>query len=105
MEIISIKLRAIRTQIFFLNALSWAAVAHTYTTIRIMVRNQPGQIVHETLSQKYLSQKRASRVAQGVGPEFKLPYHKEKKQKQKNPLHYYAKYFACISYLILETAP
>jgi hypothetical protein len=35
---------------------------------RIAVRNQPGEIVHETLSQKYPSQKRAAGVAQGVGP-------------------------------------
>jgi hypothetical protein len=43
---------------------------------RIAVRSQPRQIVHKTLSQKYLSQKRASRVAQGEDPEFKLQYRK-----------------------------
>jgi hypothetical protein len=43
---------------------------------RIMVQSQPRQIVHETLSQKYPSQKkgRAVGVAQGVGPEFKPQY-------------------------------
>jgi hypothetical protein len=40
----------------------------------------PGQIVHETLSQKYPSLKRAGGVAQGVGPEFKLKYHQKKKK-------------------------
>jgi hypothetical protein len=38
---------------------------------RIEAQNQPGQIVRETLSWKYPSQKRAGRVAQGVGPECK----------------------------------
>jgi hypothetical protein len=40
---------------------------------RITAQNQPGQIVHVTLSQKNLSQekKRAGGVAQGVGPKFK----------------------------------
>jgi hypothetical protein len=47
---------------------------------RIAVQSQPGQIVCETLSQKKnLSQKRAGRVAQGVGPEFKLQHCKKKK--------------------------
>jgi hypothetical protein len=32
--------------------------------------NQLGQIIHETISQKITSQKRAGGVAQGVGPEF-----------------------------------
>jgi hypothetical protein len=35
---------------------------------RIAVLNEPGQIVHETLSQKYLTQKGLGRVAQGVRP-------------------------------------
>jgi hypothetical protein len=34
---------------------------------RIAVQSQPGQIVQETLSQK----EPTTRVAQGVGPEFK----------------------------------
>jgi hypothetical protein len=41
-------------------------------------------MVHETLSQKYPSQKRAGGVVQGVGPEFKPQYHKTKnKTKEK----------------------
>jgi hypothetical protein len=40
----------------------------------IKVQSLPSQIVLETLSQKYPSQKRASRVA----PEFKPQYHKTK---------------------------
>jgi hypothetical protein len=44
---------------------------------RIMVQSQPWQIVLEALSQKQ-SQKRASGVAQGVGPEFKPQYRKKK---------------------------
>jgi hypothetical protein len=35
-----------------------------------MVQCQHGQIVQETLSEKLPSQKWASRVTQGVGPEF-----------------------------------
>jgi hypothetical protein len=42
---------------------------------RIMVSSQPKQIVHETLSQKNPSQKKAGRVAQDVYPEFKPQYH------------------------------
>jgi hypothetical protein len=38
---------------------------------RIEVQSQSGQIVCETLSGKRPSQKRAGRVAQGEGPEFK----------------------------------
>jgi hypothetical protein len=41
---------------------------------RIAIQSQPGQIIHETLSQKNLSQKMAGGVAQGVGPEFKPQY-------------------------------
>jgi hypothetical protein len=44
---------------------------------RIMVGSQPGQIVHETLSQKTPSQKRAGGVAQGEGLEFKPQYSKK----------------------------
>jgi hypothetical protein len=42
---------------------------------RISVQSQPGQIVHETLSRKNTLQKKASGVAQVVGPEFKPKYH------------------------------
>jgi hypothetical protein len=37
---------------------------------RIVVQSQPGQIVSETLSRKKPSQKKASGMAQGVGPEL-----------------------------------
>jgi hypothetical protein len=50
-------------------------------TRRIVVQSQPGQIVHETLSWKHPTQKRAGRVAQGVGPKFKPQYHQKKKKK------------------------
>jgi hypothetical protein len=41
-------------------------------------------MVHETLSQKNLSQKRAGGVAQGVDPEFKPQYCQKKKKKFKD---------------------
>jgi hypothetical protein len=47
---------------------------------RITVQNQPGKIVCETLSRKYPSQKRAGRMAQGVGPEFKPQYQNKQKK-------------------------
>jgi hypothetical protein len=46
---------------------------------RIVVQGQPRQIVCETLSRKYPTQKRAGGVAQGGGPEFKPQYCKKKK--------------------------
>jgi hypothetical protein len=49
---------------------------------KIMVPSQPGQIAHETPSQKNPSHKRAGGVAQGVGPKFILQYHLERKKKQ-----------------------
>jgi hypothetical protein len=53
----------------------------------IVFQSQPRQIVCETLSQNKPSrQKRAGGVAQGVGPEFKPQYRKNKQQKnQKKP--------------------
>jgi hypothetical protein len=46
---------------------------------RIIVWSQSGQIIHETLSWKTLSQKNwAGGVAQGEIPEFKPQYHKNK---------------------------
>jgi hypothetical protein len=48
---------------------------------RIMVWSQARQIVHETLSQKNPSQKRAGGVAPGIDPEFKPQYCKKKKKK------------------------
>jgi hypothetical protein len=40
-----------------------------------VVQSQPGQIVHENLSQKTHHKKRAGEVAHGIGPEFKSQYH------------------------------
>jgi hypothetical protein len=40
-----------------------------------VVQNQPREIVHETLSQKYPTQKRAGGLA-----EFKPQYHKKRKK-------------------------
>jgi hypothetical protein len=49
---------------------------------RIVVQSQPKQILHKTLSQKYLTQKglveRVATVVQGIGLEFKSQYHKKK---------------------------
>jgi hypothetical protein len=50
---------------------------------RITVQCQPWQIVHQTLSQKNPSRKRADGVPQGVGPEFKLQHQINKKNKTK----------------------
>jgi hypothetical protein len=47
---------------------------------RTVVQSQPGQIVHETLSQKTPHKNRAGGVAQGEGPEFKPQYCKKKKR-------------------------
>jgi hypothetical protein len=48
----------------------------------------PGKIVCRPLSQKIPSQKRAGGMAQGIGLEFKLQYHKKKKNlKKKTLLH------------------
>jgi hypothetical protein len=44
---------------------------------RIAIQSQPWQIVQETLSPKYSTQKRGGGVAQGVGPEFKPQYCKK----------------------------
>jgi hypothetical protein len=48
---------------------------------RITVQSQPKKIVRKTLSRKKPSQKRAVRVTQGVGPEFKLQFRKKEKIK------------------------
>jgi hypothetical protein len=45
---------------------------------RIKVQSQPGQIVHETLSQKNPSPKMAGGVGQSEGPEFKPQYRNKK---------------------------
>jgi predicted P-loop ATPase len=47
---------------------------------RITIQIHPRQVVHETLSQKNSSQKRAGGVTQGVDPKVKSQY-----QKKKNP--------------------
>jgi hypothetical protein len=69
--------------------LSPAPVAHACKILatqeteirRIGVRSQQGQIVRETLSQeKTHHKKRAGRVTQGVGPEFKPQYRKKSQQ-------------------------
>jgi hypothetical protein len=46
---------------------------------RMAVRSQPRQIVPRDPISKIPSLKRGSGVAQGIGPEFKLQYHKKKK--------------------------
>jgi hypothetical protein len=46
---------------------------------RISVQSQPGQRVRKTLSQKKNHHKKAGRMAQGVGLEFKPQYLKKKK--------------------------
>jgi hypothetical protein len=50
---------------------------------RILVQSQSREIVLETLSQKYPSQKRAGAGAQGVDPEFKPQYCKKKKKRRR----------------------
>jgi hypothetical protein len=60
------------------------AVAHAEIR-RTAVQSQTRQIVHKNLSQKNPSQKRADGVAQGVGPEFKREYQRQK-QKQNGRL-------------------
>jgi hypothetical protein len=50
-----------------------------------VVRSHPGQIVHKTLFRKSPLPKKAGGVAQGVGPEFKPQYHKEKKKSLMKP--------------------
>jgi hypothetical protein len=50
---------------------------------RTVVQSQPGQIVHKTLPQKYLSQKGTGGLAQGVDPEFKPQYCKRKRKKER----------------------
>jgi hypothetical protein len=47
---------------------------------RIEVQSQPGQIVHETLSQETLHKKRPVEWFKVLGPKFK-PQYKEKKKK------------------------
>jgi hypothetical protein len=44
--------------------------------------SQPGEIAHETLSQKTLHKNRTAGVAQGEGPEFEPQYHKKMKERK-----------------------
>jgi hypothetical protein len=53
---------------------------------RIVIWSQPKQIVHEILSGKYPSQKRAGGVTNSKGPEFKPQYHKKKKKEMENTI-------------------
>jgi hypothetical protein len=69
---------------------SWALVAHAYNPSYSGDRDQldrgskpAWQIVCETLSLKYLTQKMAGGVTQSEDPEFKPQYHKKKKKKVK----------------------
>jgi hypothetical protein len=51
---------------------------------KILVRNQPGQTVHETLSQKYLTHtKKGWWSGSSIGPEIKLQYQQKKKERKK----------------------
>jgi cell division septation protein DedD len=51
---------------------------------RIKIQSQPRQIVCKTpISKKPFTKKRAGGVAQGIGPEFKPQYCKNKKNKKK----------------------
>jgi hypothetical protein len=57
----------------------------------IMVWSQPrGQIVHDTLSWKNPSLKRAGGVAQGLGPEFKPQYCKQKKKEKQRKMELFS---------------
>jgi hypothetical protein len=55
---------------------------------RITVLGQPGQTVHETLSLKKTSEKRAGGVAQGAGPKFKPSFQQKKKEKRYDSLEF-----------------
>jgi hypothetical protein len=70
--------------------LSWVPVVHACNPSYSGGRDQEDhglkpvqQIVHKILSQKNPIQKRAGRVAQDVGPEFKPQYGKKIKKKKK----------------------
>jgi hypothetical protein len=51
---------------------------------RIMVLNQPRQVIHETLSPKIIHKNRAGGVAQSEDPAFK-PLSCQKQQKHSSP--------------------
>jgi hypothetical protein len=58
---------------------NWVLVAHSYNlSYQEALSSKPaGAISSRDPILKNLSQKKAGRVAQGVGPEFKLQYHKK----------------------------
>jgi hypothetical protein len=47
---------------------------------RITIQSQRRQVVHETLSRKSPTQKKAGRMVQGISPQFKPQYRKSKKR-------------------------
>jgi hypothetical protein len=49
---------------------------------RLIVQSQPGQILHETLSQQTFHKNMTGGVAQGEGPKFKPQCWKKNKQKK-----------------------
>jgi hypothetical protein len=65
---------------------------------RIVVQTQPGQIVCETLSQKYLTQKRAGRVAQAecLHSKFETLSSKLRTAKEKSLYYYFLNHFYII---------
>jgi hypothetical protein len=65
---------------------------------RIEVRSQPRQIVRETLSRKYLTQKWACGVAQRVGPEFKPWYYKTKTKTKTTQQQQKSQTLCCLSH-------
>jgi hypothetical protein len=73
------------------------------TPIIPVVRRQPGQIVHETLSQKNPLEKRAGGVAQSVGPEFKPQYHKKKKKEREREKRWLCLFCSFAQCCILST--
>jgi hypothetical protein len=62
---------------------------------KITVPSQAGEIVHETLSQKNTSHKRAGGVAQSLGPGFKPQYRKKKKKECKTLIFGFVSFLFC----------
>jgi hypothetical protein len=54
-----------------------------------VVRNQPRQIVRETPIRKKPFIKKGGGVSQGLGPEFKPQYRREKKERKERTLFYH----------------
>jgi hypothetical protein len=61
------------------NVCTWSSYSEGRSA-GLQFKASPWQIVQETQSRKNPSQKRAGRVAQGVGPEFKPQCHQKKKK-------------------------